>query len=88
MLCLEVQGIIRFMYSETCLCDHLRNRDNLGIKDSYSSPCRPIQYTEMDLRNKTTSELRTFFHSPLGVPNSQVHCIYNCNILLHTLLPW
>ncbi len=26
------------MYSETCLCDHLRNRDNMGIKDSYSSP--------------------------------------------------
>ncbi len=33
---------------------------------------RPIQYTEMDLRNKTTSELRTVFHIPLGVPNSQV----------------
>ncbi len=32
----------------------------------------PIQYTEMDLRNKTTSEFRTVFHSPLGVPNSQV----------------
>ncbi len=27
-----------FIYSETCLYDHLRNRDNLGIKDSYSSP--------------------------------------------------
>ncbi len=27
-----------YMYSETCPCDHLRNRDNLGIKDSYSSP--------------------------------------------------
>ncbi len=26
----------------------------------------------MDLRNKTTSEFRTVFHSPLGVPNSQV----------------
>ena len=33
---------------------------------------RPIQYIEMDLRNKTTSEFRTVFHSPLGVPNSQV----------------
>ncbi len=33
---------------------------------------RPIQYVEMDLRNKTTSELRTVFHSPLGVPNFQV----------------
>ncbi len=32
----------------------------------------PIQYIEMDLRNKTTSEFRTVFHSPLGVPNSQV----------------
>ncbi len=26
------------VYSETCLQDHLRNRDNLGIKDSYFSP--------------------------------------------------
>ncbi len=32
----------------------------------------PIQYREIDLRNKTTSEFRTVFHSPLGVPNSQV----------------
>ena len=32
----------------------------------------PIQYTEIDLRNKATSEFRTVFHSPLGVPNSQV----------------
>ncbi len=31
-----------------------------------------IQYTEMDLRNKTTLEFRTVFHSPVGVPNSQV----------------
>ena len=30
---------------------------------------RPIQYTEMDLENKNTSEFRTVFHSPLGVPN-------------------
>ncbi len=27
-----------FIYSDTCLCDHLGNRDNLGIKDNYSSP--------------------------------------------------
>ncbi len=33
---------------------------------------RPIQYIEIDLRNKTTPEFRTVFHSPLGVPNSQV----------------
>ncbi len=33
---------------------------------------RPIQYIEMDLRNKTTPEFRTPFDSPLGVPNSQV----------------
>ncbi len=26
----------------------------------------------MDLRNKTTSEFRTVFHSPFGVPNSEV----------------
>ncbi len=33
---------------------------------------RLIQYIEMDLRNKTTSEFRTVFHSPVVVPNSQV----------------
>ncbi len=32
----------------------------------------PIQYIEMDLRNKTISEFRTVFRSPWGVPNSQV----------------
>ncbi len=32
---------------------------------------RSIHYIVMDLRNKTTSEFRTDFHSPLGVPNSQ-----------------
>ncbi len=26
------------VYSETCLYSHLRNRDNLGINDSYFSP--------------------------------------------------
>ncbi len=31
-----------------------------------------IHYKEMDLRNKTTSEFRTVFDSPLGVPNFQV----------------
>ncbi len=31
-----------------------------------------IQYMEMDLTNKTTSEFRTVLDSPLGVPNSQV----------------
>ncbi len=33
---------------------------------------KPIQYIEIDLRNETTSEIRTVLHSPLGVPNSQV----------------
>ncbi len=34
---------------------------------------RPIQdIEEIDLRNKTTSESRTVFHSTLGVPNSKV----------------
>ena len=33
---------------------------------------RHIQYIATDLRKKTTSEFRTVFHSPLGVPNSQV----------------
>ncbi len=32
----------------------------------------PIQYTEIDMRIKTTSEFRAVFHSPVGVPNSQV----------------
>ncbi len=31
-----------------------------------------IHYIEMDLGNKTTSEFRTVFDSPLGIPNSQV----------------
>ncbi len=31
---------------------------------------RYIHYIEIDLRNKTTSEFRTVFDSPLGVPNS------------------
>ncbi len=39
---------------------------------------RFIHYLEMDLRNKTTSEFRTVFGSPLGVPNSQVSLyLYN-----------
>ncbi len=33
---------------------------------------RFIHYVEMDLRNKTTSEFRAVFDSPLDVPNSQV----------------
>ncbi len=33
---------------------------------------RSIQYIEMDLRNKTTSEFRIVSDSPLGVPNSRV----------------
>ncbi len=33
---------------------------------------RPIQCIELDLRNKTTSEFRIVFHSPLGVTNSHV----------------
>ncbi len=38
----------------------------------------------MDLRNKTTSEFRTVFLSPLGVPNSQVslYLIKRCCLLL------
>ncbi len=27
--------VVISLYSETCLWDHLGNRDNLGIKDSY-----------------------------------------------------
>ncbi len=36
-----------------------------------------IQYIEMDLRNKTTSEVRTVFHSPLGVPNSPGSTVFD-----------
>ncbi len=37
---------------------------------------RFIHYVEKDLRNKTTSEFRTVFDSPLGVPNfPRFHCI-------------
>ncbi len=43
-----------------------------------------VQYPQMDLRNKTTSELRTVFHSPLGVPNSQAP-LYTCYINLHSV---
>ncbi len=38
-----------------------------------------IHYIKMDLRNKTTSEVRTVFDSPLGVPNSQVP-LYFCQM--------
>ncbi len=31
---------------------------------------------ETDLGNKTTSEFRTIFHSPLGLPNSEVPLYY------------
>ncbi len=60
-----------YKYSETCLYDHLRNRTTWELRAATPVP-RPIQYIEIDLRNKTTSEFRTVFHSPLGVPNSQV----------------
>ncbi len=44
---------------------------------------RPIQYTEeMDLGNKTTSEFRTVFHSPVGVPNSQVSLYMACRRII------
>ncbi len=47
--------------------------DNNIIRTATSVPIyRSIHYIEMDLRNKTTSEFRTVFDSPLGVPNSQV----------------
>ncbi len=42
---------------------------------------RSIHYIEMNLRNKSTSEFRTDFHSPLGVPNSQVALYISC-------MPW
>ena len=72
------------MYSETCLCDHLRNRTTWELRTATPVP-RPIKYTEVDLRNKTTSELRTVFHSPLGVLNSQVPLYY---IVVKPLAQW
>ncbi len=60
------------MYSETDLQEYLGHyRANWELRKT-TSASKPIQYIEMDLRNKTTSEFRTVFHSPLGVPNSQV----------------
>ena len=35
-----------------------------------------VQYIEMGLRNKTASEFRTVFHSPLDVSNPQVSLYY------------
>ncbi len=51
-----------------------------------TSVARPIQHIKIDLRNKTTSELRTVFDSLLGVPNSQVPLYFislfqTCNFL-------
>ena len=42
-----------------------------------------IHHTEMDLRNKTTSEFRTVLESPLGVPNSQfpLYMVAYCDFL-------
>ncbi len=47
---------------------------------------RPIQDIETYLINKTTSELRTVFHSPLGVPNSHVPLYWHSRIAAHALL--
>ena len=41
------------------------------LRTAISVP-RYIHYIEIDLRNKTTSEFRTVFDTPLGVPNYQV----------------
>ncbi len=51
------------------------------LRTTTSAP-RPIQYTEMDLRNKTSSEFRTDFHSPLGVSNSYVplYCPFHMHV--------
>ncbi len=43
-MCLKLLATIKSdnksstLYSETCLCDHLKNRDNLEINGSYFSP--------------------------------------------------
>ncbi len=46
-----------------------------------------IRYTEMNLRSKTTLELRTVFHGRLGVPNSQVDCIWHWRPSANLLSP-
>ncbi len=43
---------------------------------SYTPVPGSNQYIETDLRNKTTSEFRTVFHSPLGVPNNSQLPLY------------
>ncbi len=52
------------------------------LKTATSVP-RSIHYIEMDLRNKTTSEFRTVFDSPLGVPKSQVS-LYDFLLVLNS----
>ena len=42
------------------------------LRKSLTLRYNPIQYLEMDLRNKANSEFKTFFHSPLDVSSSQV----------------
>ncbi len=64
---IAIRRVIR--YTVNLFYDHLRNRDNLGLKGSYLSTW-VYPYIEMDLRNKTTSEFNTAFYSTLGVPNS------------------
>ncbi len=41
-----------YHYSETCHLNHLRNRDNLGIKDSYFTP-KAYQYSGPSLLKDT-----------------------------------
>ncbi len=65
-------------YSETCPKDHLRNRDSLGIEDTYFSPYVYLIHRNEPEKNKTTLEFRTVFGSPLGVPNCQVSLDINC----------
>ncbi len=66
------------MYSETCLCDHLRNRDNLGIKDGYSSRWA---YSALFSTQRWTWEIRPpqnwgqFFTVPWVSLIPRFHCI-------------
>ncbi len=47
--------------------NHLRNRDNLGIKGA-TSVLMPIQNIEVDLRNKTTLIIQDSYSQSLGYP--------------------
>ncbi len=71
-------------YSETCLKTTWEIGTTWELRTVTSVP-RHIQYIEIELGNKTTSEFRTAFHSPLGVPNSQVPLYNDMSAQVHII---